>query len=90
MLEKKVQHDFFGILAFSDFLKTNFGICSTKNMGKYFVLSDKLLHECRLRHLAVTAPASIRVLAFVRLLLRPLVCADACAFLLCELLGSQV
>ncbi len=44
MLEKLVLHDFFGILAFSDFLKTNFGICSTKNMGKYFVLSDKLLH----------------------------------------------
>jgi hypothetical protein len=36
--------DFFGILAFSDFLKTNFVICSTKNMGKHFVLFDKLLH----------------------------------------------
>jgi hypothetical protein len=43
-LEKLVLHDFFCILAFSDFLKTNFVICSTKNMGKYFVLSDKLLH----------------------------------------------
>ncbi len=42
-LEKLVLHDFFGILAFNDFLKTNFVICSTKNMGKYFVLSDKLL-----------------------------------------------
>jgi len=43
-LEKLVLHDFFGILAFSDFLKTNFVICSTKNMGKNFVLSNKLLH----------------------------------------------
>jgi hypothetical protein len=43
-LEKLVLHDFFGILAFSDFLKINFVICSTKNMGKHFVLSDKLLH----------------------------------------------
>jgi hypothetical protein len=43
-LEKLVLRDFFGILAFSDFLKTNFVICSTKNMGKHFVLSDKLLH----------------------------------------------
>ncbi len=44
-LEKLVLCDFFfGILAFSDFLKTNFVICSTKNVGKHFVLSDKLLH----------------------------------------------
>jgi len=43
-LEKLVLCDFFGILAFSDFLKINFVICSTKNMGKHFVLSDKLLH----------------------------------------------
>jgi hypothetical protein len=35
---------FFGILAFSEFFKKQFVICSTKNMGKYFVLSDKLLH----------------------------------------------
>ncbi len=43
-LEKLVLRDFFGILAFCDFLKTNFVICLTKNMGKRFVLSDKLLH----------------------------------------------
>jgi len=43
-LEKLVLCDFFGILIFSDFLKTNFVICSTKNMRKHFVLSDKLLH----------------------------------------------
>jgi len=43
-LEKLMLHDFFGILVFSDFLKKNFVICSTKNMGKHFVLSDKLLH----------------------------------------------
>jgi len=43
-LEKLVLRDFFGILAFSDFLKTNFVICLTKNMRIHFVLSDKLLH----------------------------------------------
>jgi hypothetical protein len=43
-LKKIVLCDFFGILAFNDFLKTNFVICSTKNMEKHFVLSDKLLH----------------------------------------------
>ncbi len=43
-LKKLVLCDFFGILAFSDFLKTNFVICLTKNMRKHFVLSDKLLH----------------------------------------------
>ncbi len=43
-LIKLVLHDFFGILTFSDFLKTNFMICSTENMGKHFVLSNKSLH----------------------------------------------
>jgi hypothetical protein len=43
-LEKLLLRDFFGILTFSDLKKTNFVICSTKNMGKHFVLSDKLLH----------------------------------------------
>ncbi len=43
-LKKLVLCDFFGILAFNDFLKTNFVICLTKNMEKHFVLSDKLLY----------------------------------------------
>jgi hypothetical protein len=45
------------------FLKTNFVICSTKNMGKHFVLSYKLLHvACNtwpsLRNPACTATSS--------------------------------
>ncbi len=43
-LEKLVLCDFFGILAFSDLKKNKFVICSTKNMGKHFVLFDKLVH----------------------------------------------
>ncbi len=42
-LEKLVLPDFFGIFTFNEVLKTNFVICSTKNMGKHFVLFDKLL-----------------------------------------------
>jgi len=41
-LEKLVLRDFFGILAFSDFFFKKIVICSTKNMGKHFVLFDKL------------------------------------------------
>jgi len=43
-LEKLVLRDFFGVLTFSDFFKKIFEICSTKNMGKHFVLTNKLLH----------------------------------------------